>query len=47
MPDSLRSEARRAENAELRRLIVEVADDVIRSAENEARASQERRKARG
>ena len=44
---ALHAEAQRAENAELRRLIVEVADDVIRSAENEARASQERRKARG
>ena len=29
------------------RLIVEAADDVIRSAENQARASHERRKARG
>jgi chromosome segregation ATPase len=46
-PHGVHAEAHRAENAELRRLIVEVADDMIRSVENQARASHERRKARG
>jgi DNA repair exonuclease SbcCD ATPase subunit len=42
LPDEIR-----AENAELRRLIVEVADDVLRAADHEAPAAQERRTARG
>jgi hypothetical protein len=37
----------RAENAELRRLIVEVADDVIRATEGKPAAAPEKRKARG